>query len=222
MFLKRAVFLLVFLIASVAAQAQINIFLGGNIQGNYSWIRGEEPTKEPGFGAGVSFIYWEYEYWFLKAGIDYVYKTSSIMDYPDNFGVEPEDADDKIRTSYMEQTVGIPLTAYFRPWEQGPNSILLSGTLNTIIVANLKLNSEEYGELVKKGTDVKTRLKSNVGIGVGYQRQLDKHKFLNIIPSAYLDVPDADTSLAVLSDHRMLLECTIARITSRDVPDDTC
>lgn len=188
MFLKKAVFLLVFLIASVAAQAQINIFLGGNIQGNYSWIRGEEPTKEPGFGAGVSFIYWEYEYWFLKAGIDYVYKTSSIMDYPDNFGVEPEDADDKIRTSYMEQTVGIPLTAYFRPWEQGPNSMLITGTLNTLIVTSLKASSEEYGEIVLSGESIDTRIKTNVGIGVGYQRQLDKHTFLNIIPSYNIDL----------------------------------
>jgi hypothetical protein len=65
---------------------------------------------------------------------------------------------------------------------------LISGTLNTTIVASLKLNSEEYGELIKKGTDVKTRLKSNVGIGVGYQRQLDKHKFLNIIPSYNIDL----------------------------------
>ena len=188
MFLKRAVFLLVFLIASVAAQAQINIFLGGNIQGSYSWIRGEEPTKEPGFGAGVSFIYWEYEYWFLKAGIDYVYKTSSIMDYPDNFGVEPEDADDKIRTSYMEQTVGIPLTAYFRPWEQGPNSMLITGTLNTLIVTSLKASSEEYGEIVLSGESIDTRIKTNLGIGVGYQRQLDKHTFLNIIPSYNIDL----------------------------------
>ncbi|RLD89518.1 MAG: hypothetical protein DRJ29_16495 [Bacteroidetes bacterium] len=188
MLLKRTLYLSVFLIVSVAGQAQINVYLGGNIQGNYSWIRGDEPTKEPGFGAGVSFVYWEYEYWFLKAGIDYTRKTSTVLEYPDDYGVEPENSDDKINITYTEQSIGIPLTVYFRPWEQGPNSILLSGTLNTIIVANLKLNSEEYGELVKKGTDVKTRLKSNVGIGVGYQRQLDKHKFLNIIPSYNIDL----------------------------------
>lgn len=188
MFLKRAVFLLVFLIAAVAAQAQINVFLGGNIQANYSWIRGEEPVGEPGFGGGVSFIYWEYEYWFLKAGIDYVYKTSSILDYPDDFGVDPENADDKIRISYMEQTVGIPLTAYFRPWEKGPNSMLITGTLNTLIVTRLKASSEEYGEIILSGETIETRIKTNVGIGVGYQRQLDKHTFLNIIPSYNIDL----------------------------------
>jgi len=188
MFLKRTVFLLVFLIASLAAQAQINVFLGGNIQGNYSRIRGEEPTGEPGFGAGVSFIYWEYEYWFLKAGIDYVYKTSSILDYPDDFGVEPENADDKIRISYMEQTVGIPITAYFRPWERGPNSLLITGTLNTLIVTRLKASSEEYGDIILSGESIETRIKTNLGIGVGYQRQLDKHTFLNIVPSYNIDV----------------------------------
>jgi len=183
MMIKRAVYLLVFLLVAVAAQAQINVYLGGNIQGNYSWVRGEEPTMEPGFGLGVSFVYWEFEYWFLKAGIDYIYKTSSAMDYPDDFGVEPEDADDKIRISYMEQSVGIPLTVYFRPWERGPNSLLISGSLNAMFVVSLKESSEEYGEIVLKGQDMKTRIKSNVGIGFGYQRQLDKHAFLNIIPS---------------------------------------
>jgi len=188
MMIKRAVYLAAFLIASIASQAQINVYLGGNIQGNYSWIRGDEPTMELGFGGGVSFIYWEFEYWFLKAGIDYVYKTSSMLEYPDEYGVEPENPDDKINISYKEQSAGIPLTVYFRPWEQGPNSILLTGTLNTLIVASLKLDSEEYGELVLKGTDVKTRIKTNVGIGVGYQRQLDKHMFLNIFPSYNIDL----------------------------------
>lgn len=188
MFLKRAFFLVVFLIASIAAQAQINVFIGGSIQGNYSWIRGEEPIKDPGFGVGASFIYWEYEYWFLKAGIDYIYKTSSIMDYPDDFGVEPENADDKIRISYMEQTVGIPLTVYFRPWEQGPNSLLVSGSLNTLIVTRLKASSEEYGEIVISGQSIDSRIKTNVGIGVGYQRQFDNDIYLNIIPSYNIDL----------------------------------
>ena len=186
--LKSAVYLLVFLIATVAAQAQINVYLGGNIQGNYSWIRGDEPTMEPGFGGGVNFIYWEYEYWFLKAGIEYYHKISSIMEYPDDYGIEPEDADDKIRITFTEQSIGIPLTVYFRPYEWRANTILIAGTLNTMFVASLKENSEEYGELVLKGNDLKTRIKSNVGIGVGYQRQLDKHMFLNFIPSYNIDL----------------------------------
>jgi len=188
MMMKRAVYLLVFFFVSVAAQAQINVYLGGSLQGNYSWARGEEPTMEPGFGGGVSFIYWEYEYWFLKAGIDYIYRTSSGMQYPDIFGVEPENADDKIRISYMEQTVGIPLAVYFRPWEKGPNSLLIAGSLNTLIVTRLKASSEEYGEVILNGGAVESRIKTNVGIGVGYQRQLDKQTFLNIIPSYNIDL----------------------------------
>ncbi len=188
MMFKRAFFLAVFLIASVAAQAQINVYLGGNLQANYSWIRGEEPTMEPGFGGGVSFVYWEFEYWFLKAGIDYTYKTSSVLDYPDDFGVEPENADDKIRITSTVQTVGIPITVYFRPWEKGPNALLISGTLNTMVLTSLKKYSEEYGEIVLKGDDVNSRLKTNVGVGVGYQRQLDKHMFLNIVPSYNIDL----------------------------------
>ncbi len=188
MMLKRAVYLLVFLIVSVAGQAQINVYLGGNLQANYSWIRGGEASKEPGFGLGVDFIYWEYEYWFLKAGIDYYHKTSSMMDYADDYGVEPENADDKINITFTEQSIGIPLTIYFRPYEWGANAILLSGSLTSLFVLSLKEESEEYGEIVLKGTDLKTRIKTNVGIGVGYQRQLDDHMFLNIIPSYNIDL----------------------------------
>jgi len=188
MMMKRALYLLVFFFVSVAAQAQINVYLGGNIQGNFSKARGEESTMDPGFGGGVSFIYWEYEYWFLKVGVDYIYRTSSNMNYPDIFGVEPENSDDKIRISYMEQNLGIPITAYFRPWEKGPNSLLVSGSLNTMIVTRLKASSEEYDEIVLKGGAVDSRIKTNVGIGVGYQRQLDKHTFLNILPSYNIDL----------------------------------
>ena len=188
MMLKRAVYLIVFLLVSVAGQAQINLYLGGNLQANYSWIRGDEASMEPGFGGGIDFIYWEYEYWFLKAGLDYYHKTSSMMDYPDDYGVEPENADDKINITFTEQSIGIPLTVYFRPYEWRANTILLSGSLTTLFVLSLKENSEEYGELVLKGIDLKTRVKTNVGLGVGYQRQLDKHKFLNIIPSYNIDL----------------------------------
>lgn len=188
MIFKRAIYLAIFLLVSVAARAQINVYIGGNLQGNYSWIRGDEHTMEPGFGGGFSFVYWEYEYWFLKAGIDYNHKTSTILEYADDYGITPENPDDKINITYTEQAIGIPLTIYFRPYEKGANSLLITGSLRTVIVANLKMNSDEYGELVLKGTDVKTRTKTNLGIGVGYQRQLDSHLYLNIFPSYNIDL----------------------------------
>ena len=188
MMLKRAVYLIVFLLASVAGEAQINAYLGGNLSANYSWIRGGDASMEPGFGGGVNFVYWEYEYWFLKAGLDYYRKTSTMMDYPDDFGVEPENADDKINITFAEQSIGIPLTAYFRPYEWGSNTILLTASLRTLFVISLKEDSEEYGEITLKGTDLNTRIKTNVGIGVGYQRQLDQHMYLNFIPSYNIDL----------------------------------
>jgi len=185
---KRAVYLAVFLLLSVSAKAQINVYMGGNLQGNYSWIRGDEHTMKPGVGGGFSFVYWEYEYWFMKAGLDYYHKTSTILDYPDIFGIAPEGPDDKINITFTEQTVGIPLVVYFRPYEWGPNSLLITGSLTTMVVAHFKGSSEEYGETVLKGTDIKTRIKTNVGIGAGYQRQLDRYTFLNIYPSYNIDL----------------------------------
>lgn len=188
MILKKAVYLAVFLLVTVAGQAQINVYVGGNLQGNYSWIRGDEPTLEPGFGGGINFIYWEYEYWFLKAGIDYYRKTSSVLDYPYDYGIEPENADDKIKLTFNEQAIGLPLMVYFRPFEWQANTLLLTGALNTMFVVNMKENSDEYGEIVLKGTELKNRIKASVGIGAGYQRQLDQHMFLNIIPSYNIDL----------------------------------
>ena len=188
MVLKRAIYLILFLSFSVTAGAQINIYLGGNLQGNYSWLRGEEHTFEPGFGGGFSFVYWEYEYWFLKVGLDYSHKTSSILDYPDDYGVPITDPNDKINISFTEQAIGVPLTIYFRPYESRSNSLLITGSLQTMFIAHLLEYSEEYGELSLKGSEIKTRMKTNVGIGVGYQRQLDSHMFLNIIPSYNVDI----------------------------------
>jgi hypothetical protein len=188
MLLKRAVYLSVFLFVSVVAHSQINIYLGGNLQGNLSWIRGDEATMEPGFGGGVSFIYWEYEYWFLKAGINYNNKSSSILDYADDYGVTPEGPDDKINITYIEQSVGIPVTIFFRPYEKGPNSILLLGSLEVSYIPSIKESSEEYGDLVLKGKAIEKPIKTSVGIGAGYQRQLDKHQFLNIYPSFNIDL----------------------------------
>ena len=173
---------------SITAGAQINIYLGGNLQGNYSWIRGDEHTFKPGFGGGLSFVYWEYEYWFLKAGLDYSYKSSSSLEYPEDYGVPIESPDDKIHITFSEQAVGIPLTIYFRPYESGANTLLITGSLKTMFVAHLKENTEEYGELVLNGGEIKNRTKTNVGIGVGYQRQLDQHMFLNIVPCFNVDI----------------------------------
>ena len=186
--LKKAVYLIIFLFISISAEAQINLYMGGNVQGNYSWIRGEDPTYSTGYGVGFSFVYWEYEYWFIKAGIDYHHKSSSIMDYPDIYGVEPVDPDDKIRITYTEDAIGIPLTFYFRPYEKGENALLLTGTLETIVVASLKADSEEYGELVLPAEGARTLIKTNVGLGIGYQRQIDKHTFLNLVASYNMDI----------------------------------
>ena len=188
MMIKRAVYMAVFLVFSLTAGAQINLYVGGNLQANYSWLRGDEHTFEPGFGGGFSFVYWEYEYWFLKAGIDYTNKSSSVLDYPDDYDVPVTSPDDKVTISFTEQSIGIPLTIYFRPYEWGANTLLIAGTLQTNIVVALKENTEEYGELVLKGNQIKARTKTNLGIGVGYQRQLDKHLFLNIVPSYNVDL----------------------------------
>jgi hypothetical protein len=186
--IKRAAYLLVFLMVSISAGAQINLFMGGNLQANYSSLSGDESAFKPGFGGGFSFVYWEHEYWFMKAGLDYMYRSSSVLDYPYDYGVDVTDPDDKVHITFTEQTVGIPLIFYFRPFEKGADAMLVTGSMQVGIVTGLKENTEEFGELVLKGNQVKSRVKTNLGIGVGYQRQLDKNLFLNIFPSFNLDL----------------------------------
>ncbi len=184
------------------AHAQINLYIGGNLQGNYSWMRGENPTFQPGFGAGFSFIYWEYEYWFLKAGLDYAQKTSSSLRYPDDFNEPVVTPDDKVQVTYTEQSVGIPLAVYFRPWESGPNAILVSASFSLNYVARLKQSTEEFGKLVKTGGNIDMPVKTSIGVGAGIQRQLDRHTYLNIIPSFSVDIrsPRAYQSITLTAE----------------------
>lgn len=188
MALKRAVYAVCFLMVTSLAGAQINIYLGGNLQGNYSWIRGDENTFKPGFGGGFSFVYWEYEYWFFKAGLNYHYKQSSSLEYPDYYDVEITSPDDRVNLERFEHLIGIPLTIYFRPLESGENTLLLVGSLETMYTLGVRENSAEFGEVSKKGTEIKSRVKTNLGLGVGYQRQLDRHLYLNIYPMFNLDM----------------------------------
>jgi hypothetical protein len=199
---KHALISAILFFLGLTLQAQINLFLGGNLQGNYSWLRGEEASFQPGFGGGVSFIYWEYEYWFLKTGIDYMHKTSSVLQYPDDFDEPVTSPDDRVRITYIEQSVGIPLTLYFRPYESGANTLLITGSFSMMGVAHLRESTEEFGDLVLKGADIKSRIKTGIGVGVGFQRQLDRQTYLNLVPSFNIDIrsPQAFQSITLTAE----------------------
>jgi len=188
MAIKKFCLILVVSLVTVISGAQINIFVGGNFQALYTGIRADESTYQPGFGAGFSFVYWEYEYWFLKAGLDYNSRSSECLHFPEDYGIPITDPDDAVNITFYEQTIGLPLTIYFRPIEKGANSLLLTGTLEMQFIARLKENSVEYGEILLTGTQIKNRTKTNVGFGVGYQRLFDKHIYLNIVPSFNVDI----------------------------------
>lgn len=188
MSVKRAIYILGFLLITSTAGAQINIFLGGNLQGNYSWIRSEQKSYNPGGGAGFSLVYWEYEYWFIKSGINYTYKSSSSYEYPEIYGDTDYGPDDKINIDFSEQSIGIPLALYFRPYESGDNAMLITGSLELLFVLHQKASNEEYGELTFTGSDIYSRMRTNLGLGVGWQRQLDRNTYLNIYPSFTIDI----------------------------------
>ena len=116
------------------------------------------------------------------------YKSSSTYEYPDIFGEPDFGPEDQINVDILSHSIGIPLTVYIRPYESGKNAILIIGKLETLITLHEKASNEEYGEVVYKGTDIDSQIRTNVGIGVGYQRQLDRYIFLNIYPSFNVDI----------------------------------
>ena len=200
--MKYALWIVCCIFLARVAEAQVNLYIGGNLQGNYSWMRGDNPTFEPGFGGGFNFIYWEYEYWYLKTGLEYSLKSSSTLGYPDDFNEPVTQPGDKVRITYREQAIGIPVAVYFRPYESGANSLLISGSFTMMYVAHLKESTDEFGDLVRTGGDIDSPIKTNVGIGVGFQRQLDRHTYLNIIPSFTLDIrsPRAYQSITLTAE----------------------
>lgn len=188
MTMKKVVYIAAFLLLSITAGAQINIYSGANLQGNYSWIRGDQNTFKPGFGLGYTFVYWEYEYWFVKFGVNYTFKQSSSLEYHDHYGTPSTGPDDKIILERKEHYLTIPMSIYFRPLEDGDNAMIIVGTLEPGFPIRVKEDSELYGPtIIERGTLSQT-VKTTVGIGAGYQRQLNRHTFLNIFPSFNVDL----------------------------------
>ena len=79
-------------------------------------------------------------------------------------------------------------TGFLRPYESGKNALLIIGTLEPMFTFHEKAYNEEYGELVITGSDIESRLRTNIGIGVGWQRQLARYTYLNLYPSFSFDL----------------------------------
>ena len=79
-------------------------------------------------------------------------------------------------------------TGFLRPYESGENAMLIIGTLEPMFTVHQKAYNEEYGELVFTGSDIASRLRTNIGIGVGWQRQLARYTYLNLYPSFNFDL----------------------------------
>ena len=107
-----------------------------------------------------------------------------------------------MQISITEHNIGVPLTVYFSPYESGSNTLLITGSFALMAVAHLKESTAEFGEIVLKGPDIKSRTKTNVGLGIGFQRQLDRQTYLNIVPSFQTDLrsPRAYYSLTLTAE----------------------
>jgi len=183
-----------FLLAVIAlflftgANAQINTFIGGNLQGSYSVVRENDASYKPGFGGGLNFYYWEHTYWFIKAGIDYSNKSSGYYDYPVLFGEEYGDFPDPVEIKYIQHDISIPISAYFPILEKNGNYFILVGSLEMAFALIGRLSNADFGTIQLKGDDFNNRLRTTVGFGAGYQVQLDQNIYLNAFPSYHVDL----------------------------------
>ncbi|HDR68105.1 MAG TPA: hypothetical protein ENN61_03545 [Bacteroidaceae bacterium] len=186
--LKTLLLVLVFILMVSVIKAQINTYVGGTIQGLYTGARIDNATYKPGFGIGAAIYYWEFNDWFFKTGIDYTLKSSSFFDSPVLFGQAYQDDANDIKIDYRQHDLGIPLTIYFRLIERSSNAMLLTGTLEMSYALAGIMKSDGFDKVILTGRDFDKRLRTAVGIGVGYQWQIDRDLFFNLIPSYNVDL----------------------------------
>ena len=176
------------LLATQHIQAQINTFMGVTVSPSLTGVRQTEASYRPGFSAGVSYIYWDFTNWFIKSGLEYTFRSSEILDYPEYFEGVRNDPPVPVHMVFDQKNIMIPLTAYFAFFNKAENALLLTAGMELMVTTSVSYSHDTYGKATLRGDDLDNRFKTHLGIGVGYQRQLSRFLYLNAVPSFYMDV----------------------------------
>ena len=75
------------------------------------------------------------------------------------------------------------MTVYFSVLENRGNALLLAGTMEIAYTTFVSQQNDLLGEIKLKGKHIQNPLKTSVGFGVGYQRQIERNIFINAVPS---------------------------------------
>jgi len=188
--MRRITLLLGFLILTSLqhAGAQINTFAGASFTPSFTGVRSDDASFRPGYSAGFSYIYWDFTNWFIKSGINYSFRSSEILDYPEYFTNVYNNPPVPVRMVYDQRSLAVPLTAYFAFYNRNENALLVTAGMELLLTTSVTYTHDTYGSSTLRSADLDNRFKTQLGLGVGYQRELTNFLYLNLVPSFYMDI----------------------------------
>ncbi|MFC2129311.1 hypothetical protein ACFLQX_00875 [Bacteroidota bacterium] len=172
----------------MTSSAQITSFVGGRVYPTFGKTRVYDGSFALGYGAGFTYVFWEYDAWFIKAGVDFVSRSSNIVDIPRYFEVPLSEELVTVDIHYTQQDIDLPVALYYRLYEQRDNAFIVMGGMDIIYTLRTLYQHDTYGKSIVIGDDNKQRINIGFSLGAGYQREISNIFFINILPTINLDI----------------------------------
>lgn len=188
MYFRKYLIVIALLLLANAGTAQITSFVGARAYPSYGKTRVYDGSMALGYGAGITYVFWEYNNWFIKTGADFLSRTSTIQDIPRYYEV-PRGLE-LVRTDvlYKQQDISVPIYIYYLPWEKKGNAILVVGGMDVMYTIQTNYEHDTFGSVSFDGADIDNKVKAGFTLGAGYQRELTDIMFLNVYPTINLDI----------------------------------
>ncbi len=189
---RKFVLLTCFLSVFLSGTSQITSFIGASAYSTLSKTRTSDASFAIGYGAGISYVFWENDEWFIKSGADFISRSSNIVDLPRYFDVTGDQGLVEIGQLYNQKNIVVPIAVYFIPWKKKKNAILVMGGMNIMYTIQSKYQNDTYGTHVLSADDIDHNVKVGFLLGAGYQREFSDVLFLNIFPTLNIDIRSDD------------------------------
>ena len=186
--IRRYIVLISLLSIFFTGTSQITSFLGVHGYPTLGKTRASNTALSVGYGAGLTFVFWEHEDWFIKSGADYLSRSSKVFELPRYFEVPAGQELQRIDMRYTQNDINIPFAVYYLPYRKKGNAIIVMGGMDVMYTMQSKYDHEEYGSVVFAAEEIDQNVKIGFSLGAGYQREFSDVLFLNILPTLNLDV----------------------------------
>ncbi len=186
--IRRYIFLISLLSIFFTGTSQITSFIGARAYPTIGKTRASNSSMSVGYGAGITYIFWEYEDWFIKTGADYLSRSSQVNELPRYFQVPFGQELQKIDMRYTQNDINIPIAVYYLPYREKGNAVIVMGGMDVMYSMETKYEHEVYGSALFSGEDIDQHIKIGFSFGAGYQREFSDVLFLNVLPTMNLDI----------------------------------